>query len=73
MIPDDRDEAWYHRRRADAAIDGRIDRLSRKVDDLDAKVDALSVRVAVIAAILSAVTVLANIVGPIIAVRILGG
>lgn len=68
---EDRAELAYHRRRADAATDGRIDRLSRKVDDLDSKVDALSVRVAVIAAILSGVTVLANIVGPIIAIKIL--
>jgi hypothetical protein len=62
----------YHRRRADAAEERRINRLERKVDHLDARMDVLSTRVAIGAAVIGTVTVVANIIGPVIAERILG-
>lgn len=71
-MPNGDGERDYQRRRADEGTERRIDRLSGKVDKLDEKVDALSIRVAAIAAVLSLVTLLANIIGPIIAVKILG-
>lgn len=67
------DDGSYHRRRADEGVDRRIDRLSLKVDDLDSKVDALSIRVAIIGVVIAGVTFIANIVGPIIAIKFLGG
>jgi len=66
-------ESAYNRRRADEGVERRMDRLSVKVDNLDSKVDALSIRVAVIGVVIAAVTLVANIVGPIIAVRFLNG
>lgn len=65
------DEGQYQRRRADEALVSRVDRIDHKVDNLDTKVDALSIRVAVIGVFIAGVTLLANIVGPIIAIKIL--
>ncbi len=62
----------YERRRIDHMRDGQIQDLKSKVDELDRKVDSLNVRLAWLAGGLAIVTFLANIVGPIIALRLLG-
>jgi hypothetical protein len=54
----------YYRRRADAATDRRLDRL-------EAKVDALSNRLAWIAGGLAVLSIVANVVGPLVVERIL--
>lgn len=66
------DDGDYHRRRADDAIERRIDRLSNKVDALDNRVDVLSIRVAIGSAIISGVILVASIIGPVIAKAIIG-
>jgi hypothetical protein len=66
-----RDRDGYQRRRADKALDDRLDRVDDEIDRLRADVAHLSVRVAVIGGVLSVVTVIANIIGPIIAIKVL--
>lgn len=69
----DEPDAAYFRRRFDNVMDIRVSRLEHDIQELDRKLDALSVRVAVIAAIISLVTLVANIIGPVIAIRLLNG
>lgn len=66
-------EAEYFRRRADQVLDRHLSRMEDKVDELDAKVDKLIVRVGVIGAAFGLAVVLANILGPVIATRIIMG
>lgn len=67
------DDVDYLRRRADAAHEKRLERIETELDSLGRKLDALSIRVAVIAALISVVTFAANVIGPILAIRFLGG
>lgn len=63
----------YERRRMDALLDNQIVDLKRQVNELDHKVDTLNIRLAWLAGGLALVTFVANIIGPIIAVRLAGG
>jgi hypothetical protein len=65
-------EASYFRRRADRAYDDRLTRLEMKLDQMDTKVDLLTVRMAIMAAVVSVVIIAANIIGPVIAARVIG-
>lgn len=61
----------YERRRADELAESRFRRLERKVDGLDTKVDALSTKLALIAGGLAVLSFLFNIIGPIVADRVI--
>ena len=72
-MSDDDGPAGYFRRRADAALDRHLSRMEQRLDEIDAKVDKLVLRVGIIAAGFGLVLVVTNIVGPIIAARIILG
>jgi hypothetical protein len=65
--------AAYYRRRADMATDVRLAALEASVHELDSKVDRLSTRLAVLAGALGILSLVANIVGPVIAEAIVKG
>jgi len=70
-VSEDRD-ALYERRRSDAMVDRRLDRLSVRIGDVEAKVDALARNVYIGMGVLIVVSALFSIVGPIIARDVLG-
>ena len=70
-MSEDRD-ALYERRRSDAMVDRRLDRLSVRIGDVEAKVDALARNVYIGMGVLIVVSALFSIVGPIIARDVLG-
>jgi hypothetical protein len=78
MTPDDPEENGpagalaYTRRRIDTLTDQRFVRIETKVDEIDRKVDALSNRLAWLAGGLAVLSVLVNIIGPIIVRDIIG-
>ena len=72
-MSDDDSAANYFRRRADAALDRHLTRMEQRLDEIDAKVDKLVLRVGIIAAGFGIVLVITNIIGPVIAARLIIG